>query len=187
MRPVLIGLLVAAAAGGCGSSTRVATGTRHSKPSARVLRVESSSMEPTLRCARPGPGCSGRRADFVDVVPVTPRAVRRGDIVAFEPPANAARVCGAAPGTVFLQRVVGLPGERWSESGGRVSIDGRRLREPYLRAGRRDTGSYRPVDDGSGFFVLGDNRRSACDSRLWGPLPPDRIVGRVARVVRSRG
>ena len=144
-------------------------------------------MEPTLRCARPGAGCSGRRADFVTLARVTPRNVRRGDIVAFQPPENAARVCGASPGAVFLQRVIGLPGERWSEGGGHVFVDGRRLPEPYLRPGRRDVGSYRPVDDGSGFFVMGDNRRYSCDSRLWGPLPPERIVGRVTRVARPRG
>jgi signal peptidase I len=185
MRPLLIGVLVATAAvGGCGSSTRGATGTTRSSPSSRVVRVESSSMEPTLRCARPGAGCSGRRADFVKLVPVTAKRVRRGDIVAFAPPGNAARVCGAAPGALFLLRVIGLPGERWSETRGRVSIDGRPLREPYLKVGRRDVGSYRPVDDGHGFFVMGDNRRYACDSRLWGPLPPGRIVGRVARVER---
>jgi signal peptidase I len=80
--------------------------------------------------------------------------------------------------------VIGLPGETWSESGGHVSIDGKRLDEPYLVESRRDAGSNGLVKDGKGFFLMGDNRDYACDSRVWGPLPAKDLVGRIDRIVR---
>src|SRR5213082_1539659 len=61
----------------------------------------------------------------------------RKDIVVFETPAQAAGACG----TRGALRVIGLPGETVSVKLGVVSIDGVRLREPYVKAGRRDTGT----------------------------------------------
>jgi signal peptidase I len=182
-------LLLAFAAGAfvlqssaCGAGRH--TVTLRSSPSHRIFRVTSASMEPTLHCARPGPGCGARKGDLIEVAPVSATDVRRGDIVAYRAPRRAQRRCGVSPSGILVHRVIGLPRETWSESGGYVSIDGERLDESYLKADRRDAGSGEPVSDGKGFFVMGDNRNYACDSRVWGPLPPDRLVGRVARTVR---
>jgi signal peptidase I len=106
-------------------------------------------------------------------------AVRRGDVVLFSAPRLATLKCGASGR--FVQRVVGLPGDVWSEVRGHVFINGRQLEERYLRAAARDRrtlslshlpprGRYAPIPSGM-YLLMGDNRRSACDSRAWGLIP----------------
>src|ERR687885_2350476 len=78
---------------------------------ANPYRIPSSSMEPTLRCARPASGCDGRFSDRViaNRLAYRFRSPHRGDIVVFHAPA-AAGACGAAGGEVFVKRLIGLPG-----------------------------------------------------------------------------
>jgi signal peptidase I len=137
-------------------------------------------MEPTIHCGRPKPGCLGAADDRV-VVRVPARTVRRGDILVFKAPKVAARRCGA--GGTFLKRIVGLPGETWSERGGYVYVDGRKLSEPYLRPNRRSPVAHRPARiPANAYVVLGDNRIASCDSAVWGPLPKADIIGKVMRI-----
>ena len=143
-------------------------------------RIPSSSMEPTLHCAEPAPDC---QANFSDRVLANRflyhfREPERGDIVVFETPPAAQQQCGA--GGTFVKRIVGLPGETVVvSSDGAVSINGRRLDESYVAPGRRGGQSGRwPVRDGQ-YFMLGDNRRQSCDSRIWGALDEDNIIGEV--------
>jgi signal peptidase I len=140
--------------------------------------VPAASMEPALRCARPNPGCSAETADRVFVVrfwgPVEPD---RGDLVAFRTPPLAVERCGA--GGTFLKRIVGLPGETVAGRGERLLVNGRPLDEPYARRGA-EQGSWRLAPDQ--FFVAGDNRPMSCDSRVWGPVPRESLIGEVAAV-----
>lgn len=99
---------------------------------------------------------------------------RRGELVVFEDPRR--------PGTFFVKRVVGLPRETVMLAGSEVSIDGRRLEEPYLAprpapAGGPSGVHSATVPEGS-YFVLGDDRQTTADSRDFGSLPVRRIVGR---------
>jgi signal peptidase I len=66
---------------------------------------------------------------------------------------------------------------------GRVFINGSRLEEPYVPAERRD-GDTRPPEriPKDHYFVMGDNRGSSCDSRVWGPLPRASLIGKVFAV-----
>ena len=146
---------------------------------AKPYRIPSPSMEPTLHCAKPVSGCKSRVADRVIANRLVYRfhEPERGDIVVFDAPARVEAVCDA--GGTFIKRVVGLPGEFVSMRSGYVFINGERLSEPYLQPAYRgrESGSWErsPSD---GYFVLGDNRAMSCDSRRWGVVPRDSIIGR---------
>jgi signal peptidase I len=146
---------------------------------AKPYLVPSPSMEPTLHCAKPVRGCLSRVSDRVIANRLVYRfhEPRRGDIIAFEAPARVEAACDA--GGTFIKRIVGLPGEKLTMRNGFVSINGVPLVEPYLRPGYRDreSGNWTRIA-GESYFVLGDNRRMSCDSRRWGVVPRDNIVGR---------
>ena len=97
---------------------------------------------------------------------------RRGDIVVFEYPRDTSRD--------FIKRVIGLPGETVEIRNSQVHINGSPLDEPYLaEAARTQMSSMAPVVVPlDAVFVMGDNRGNSSDSRSWGALPLDKIVGR---------
>jgi signal peptidase I len=146
---------------------------------AKPYKIPSPSMEPTLHCGKPVDGCRSRVSDRVIANRIVYRfhAPERGDIIVFKAPASVAAACDAS-GT-FVKRIVGLPGEQVSMENGHVLINGARLREPYLAPAFRgsESGEW-PRSSRSGYFVLGDNRAMSCDSRRWGVVPRENIIGR---------
>ena len=147
-------------------------------------RIPSSSMEPTLHCARPAPGCEARFSDRVlaNRFIYHFRDPERGEVVVFETPPSAKAKCGA--GGTFVKRIIGLPGEtvqiRLREGSAYVYIDGKRLEEPYIEHDRRDIGPAESFKVSQGqYFVMGDNRSQSCDSRVWGTVPRGNLIGPV--------
>jgi signal peptidase I len=147
---------------------------------ANPYRVPSSSMEPTLHCARPVDGCQSSSSDRV----VANRFIyrfrdpRRGEIVVFHAPAKTQQVCNE--GGTFVKRIIGLPGEVVSERRGVVYIDGRRLEEPYVEPSLRDARTQQwPRVPSDSYFMMGDNRSHSCDSRQWGTVPRSSLIGPV--------
>jgi len=147
-------------------------------------RIPSSSMEPTLHCARPAAGCEARFSDRVlaNRFIFHFRDPQRGDVVVFETPPQAKAKCGA--GGTFVKRIIGLPGEtlrvRLQRGAAFVYVNGRRLEEPYIEHDRRDIGpekTYKVPEHA--YFVMGDNRSQSCDSRVWGAVPEDNLIGKV--------
>jgi signal peptidase I len=112
------------------------------------------------------------------------RDPERGDVIVFHPPGTGDRPQAGVrtqARVTFIKRVVGLPGETVQALDGRVlvcrapGVGCRVLREPYAHG---VTGDFGPVTVPRGaYLVLGDNRQSSEDSRVWGTLPKRNIIG----------
>jgi signal peptidase I len=152
-------------------------------------RIPSSSMEPTLHCARPAQGCEAGTSDRVlaNRFIYRFRDPRRGEIVVFNTPHLALQECNSE-GT-FVKRLIGLPGDVWEEREGFVYINGKKLNEPYIQPGRRDSQTLGLMDipprhtytriPKNYYLMMGDNRSSSCDSRRWGLVPRKNLIGKV--------
>ncbi len=126
----------------------------------RLPQVSGLSMEPHIR--------SG---EYVAINTFAYRfaAPRRGDIVAFRRD-NDAR-------GVFIKRVIGIPGDRVAIERGRVYVNGAQLEEPYVEHGDDRSVATMTVPPRT-VYVLGDNRAASEDSRIFGPVSDDRLMGR---------
>jgi signal peptidase I len=124
--------------------------------------VNGASMDPTF---------STGQFLIVDRLSYRFEAPHRGDVIVFEYPQN--------PNIYYIKRIVGLPGEKISIKNGKVSItntehpDGLVLDESYIDRSHVSLETTTQED-----FVMGDNRLQSSDSRVWGPLDKDFIVGR---------
>ncbi len=99
---------------------------------------------------------------------------QRGDVVVFNYPQDETQR--------FIKRVIGLPGETVMVSGGKVQItkDGetRELKESYLPQDLRTYGNSTITLSEGEYFVMGDNREHSYDSRMWGFVPKEDIIGK---------
>ena len=93
----------------------------------------------------------------------------RGDVIVFYYPRD--------PEQIYVKRVIGLPGETVEIHSGDVYIDGHHLTEPYRIYQAHGSMGPRTVPSGD-YFVMGDNRDVSDDSRYWGYLPKQEIIGR---------
>ena len=135
---------------------------------AQPFIVRGSSMEPNFR-----------DQDYlvVDEISYSLRTPKRGEPVILRYPKD--------PKEFFIKRVIGLPGETVELSDGEIKIknkvspDGFVLKQPYLDPPDHPTYPDMSLTLGTNeYFVLGDNRDFSSDSRIWGPVPKNLIVGR---------
>ena len=98
----------------------------------------------------------------------------RGDVIVFHPPPP------NDPRRDFIKRVIGVPGDTVDVRQGHVYVNGGELSEPFIRQPTLPINvRFAHVVLGTDqFFVLGDNRGNSSDSRAWGPVSSDEIVGR---------
>lgn len=127
---------------------------------AQATRVYGQSMEPNFH--------TDERL-VVEKVSYRLHAPRRGDVVVLQDPSGGPEL--------LIKRVIGLPGERVSIVDGRVFVDGRMLDEPYLNQPTHGNGNSWTVPP-LAVFVMGDNRGASRDSRVFGPVLLEQIVGR---------
>jgi signal peptidase I len=127
----------------------------------QATRVEGQSMEPNLH--------SNQRL-VVEKLSYRFHSPQRFDIVVLKVPSQGEEL--------LIKRVVGLPGETVEIKGGDVYIDGKILEEPFTdertQAGRHGQVTVPPLH----IYVLGDNRDRSNDSRSFGPVPIENVIGR---------
>lgn len=133
--------------------------------------VSGASMEPTFE-----------NWDYliIDRISYDFEEPQRGDVIVLDMPENTSRA--------LIKRIIGLPGDSLTISGPEPVVtvvnaahpEGFILQEPYISGANHGGATDIRVTLGKNeYFVLGDNRRVSADSRLWGILPREDIVGRV--------
>ncbi len=130
--------------------------------SARI-RVDGESMVPTLV-----------NGEYIIISRLSYRlgTPQRGDIIVFHFPRNTQEE--------YIKRIIGLPGDEVQIKNGQIYINGQHLDESYIHQPWDYNGSWR-VPAGQ-LFVLGDNRNNSSDSRDWGTVAMDYVVGKAILV-----
>jgi signal peptidase I len=133
---------------------------------ARPYRVEGVSMEPGLR--------SGELVVVSQIAYDFGAQPQRGDVIVLHPPSD--------PSTVYVKRIIGIPGDQLFITPGAVYVNGHKLNEPYIQLidpGAAENQPLGKVTLTSGqYFVMGDNRQNSTDSRVFGYVPRQNIIGK---------
>ena len=134
---------------------------------AKPFVVIGSSMDPTFHSW-----------DYLIIDETTYNFIRkpeRGEVIVFHSPVS---------NKYFIKRIIGVPGDTIEIRNGTVIVKnkdnkyGLTLKEPYVAEKNKSYGNYTYTLKEGEYFVMGDNRKGSYDSRSWGPLKEDAIVGR---------
>lgn len=147
--------------------------------------IPTESMVPTL--------IEGDRV-FIEKISLYTHDINRGDIIVFYPPkvelshdpwSEFTRALGFLNNdTAYIKRLIGMPGDHVKvEEGVGVYVNDKLLNEPYVNEiADRGCGSRASFCDvtlkNNQYFMMGDNRNNSYDSRVWGPLPEERVIGK---------
>jgi len=134
--------------------------------------VDGASMDPTFTTGQ---------FLMVDRLTYRLKNPNRGDVIVFRYPNN--------PSTYYIKRIIGLSSETISINNGKISISNYTtsntnasstiiLNEPYVKDPHRSYEDFNVVLKSNQYFVMGDNRLESSDSRVWGPVEKNLIIGR---------
>lgn len=128
---------------------------------AEVFLIPSGSMSPTLKV---GDSVLALKLAYRFTEP------QRGDLAVFSDP----------EGELTIKRIVGLSGDKVATRDGVLYVNGEREREPYVDYQLTDSTFYGPDEVPAGHvYMMGDNRSNSKDSRAFGPIPEEDLLGRV--------
>jgi signal peptidase I len=154
--------------------------------------IPSSSMEDTLQIDD---------RVLVNKVVYLAGDIGRGDVIVFDDPRGGFEqpeesVVGSAlrnlfesiglatPQSEFIKRVIGVAGDTVEARDGELLVNGSAVYEPYLKDPGRPIAAFGPVLVPEGrLFVMGDNRSASQDSRFFGPIPVDDVVGKAFVII----
>jgi signal peptidase I len=131
----------------------------------QLYSIPSASMAPTLEAG-----------DQIVVTPYLRGEPDRGHVIVFQSPQS---------GELLVKRIVAVPGDLVDSRLGRVRIGGHTLPERYVLREAAAGAIEAQVVPAQSYFVLGDNRDDSLDSRNWGYVPRERVVGRARLVLWS--
>ena len=133
----------------------------------QLLEVTGESMYPTFH---------DKEQILAEKVSVKFKKLERGEIVIFKQPEKTERL--------LIKRVIGLPGEKIKVEDGNVYVNGQMLSEPYLPSGTY-TNVDKTIQEGieyqipyNAYIFMGDNREKSTDSRNWGAVDQNLVLGR---------
>lgn len=133
---------------------------------ARPYRVEGVSMEPGLR--------SGELVVVSQIAYDFGAQPQRGDVIVLHPPSD--------PSTVYVKRIIGIPGDQLFITPSAVYVNGHKLNEPYIQLIDPSAAENQPLGKvtltSGQYFVMGDNRQNSTDSRVFGYVPRQNIIGK---------
>lgn len=137
----------------------------------RPFQVTGQSMFPTFK--------NGEYV-FTNLLSQRFGPLDRGDVIVFKAPPSEDKD--------YIKRIIGIPGDRVKIEGGKVFLNGKLLNEPYIDTtirtdarGFAQEGQEISVSESS-YFVMGDNRPFSSDSRDWGLVTFDKVIGKSALV-----
>jgi len=132
------------------------------------FNIDGHSMEPNLH---------DQELILVDKWSYIFHTPSRGDVIVFQAPPN--------PTQDYIKRIVGLPGDVITVQDNTVFVNGKRLQEKYIDEHYQGN-PYQPIVNSivppNSYFVMGDNRGGSSDSREWGCVPKESVVGRAALI-----
>jgi len=135
----------------------------------QIYSIPSASMMPTLLVG-----------DHIVVTPYGPEdRPQSGDVVVFRSPGHEEEL--------MVKRVIAMPGDLIESRGNRIAVGGHTLAEPYAEQSAPGLPVPAQIVPSRCYFVMGDNRGNSRDSRHWGPLPQQLVVGRARLVLWSSG
>jgi signal peptidase I len=134
----------------------------------QLVRVGGPAMAPTI---------ADQQRVIVNKLAYRVASPRRGEIVLHNYPLS--------PDKMFIKRVIGVAGDTVRIADGRVYVNDVLLKDDYVPAEFRSHDNWGPQRVAEGYyFVLGDHRNNSSDSRHWGLVPRNYIVGRIAEPKR---